>query len=294
MGKRRAKDQLTVSPSKVSKLDDTTKAQHEGAANKEKVLILSTRGITFRYRHLMMDLINLMPHSKKDNKLDTKHDLGVLNEVADMRSCTSILFLEARKRQDLYLWLAKSPEGPSVKFLVQNVHTMSELKLSGNHLKGSRPVLSFDQTFDQQPHWQLTKEILTQVFSTPKKHHKSKPFFDHVLSFTIADGRVWFRNYQVVLPEDKKSSDMSGLMLVECGPRMCLNPIKIFGGSFSGPVLYENPDYTSPNLIRSLLKKQKGGKYATKVQSKTKRQAHVSAHPLPQPEFAGLFKGVED
>ena len=35
-----------------------------------------------------------------------------------------------------------------------------------------------------------------QAFSTPKKHHKSKPFFDHVLSFTLADGRIWFRNYQ--------------------------------------------------------------------------------------------------
>jgi hypothetical protein len=33
---------------------------------------------------------------------------------------------------------AKSPDGPTVKFLVQNVHTMDELKLTGNHLKGSR------------------------------------------------------------------------------------------------------------------------------------------------------------
>jgi hypothetical protein len=36
-----------------------------------------------------------------------------------------------------------------------------------------------------------------QIFSTPRRHHKSKPFFDHVISFTHADGRVWFRNYQV-------------------------------------------------------------------------------------------------
>jgi ribosome biogenesis protein BRX1 len=33
---------------------------------------------------------------------------------------------------------AKSPDGPTVKFLVLNVHTMDELKLTGNHLKGSR------------------------------------------------------------------------------------------------------------------------------------------------------------
>ena len=44
---------------------------------------------------------------------------------------------------------------------------------------------------------QLLKELLTQTFATPRRHHKAKPFFDHVLSFTIADGRVWMRNYQV-------------------------------------------------------------------------------------------------
>ena len=36
-----------------------------------------------------------------------------------------------------------------------------------------------------------------QVFATPKRHHKSKPFFDHVISFAVADGRIWMRNYQV-------------------------------------------------------------------------------------------------
>jgi hypothetical protein len=38
-----------------------------------------------RYRHLMNDLISLIPHSKKDSKLDTKNDRGVINEVADMK-----------------------------------------------------------------------------------------------------------------------------------------------------------------------------------------------------------------
>lgn len=38
-----------------------------------------------------------------------------------------------------------------------------QVKLSGNHLKGSRPVLSFDAAFDDQPHYQLVKEMLTQV-----------------------------------------------------------------------------------------------------------------------------------
>ena len=33
----------------------------------------------------MMDLLQLLPHSKKDVKLDTKSDRGVINEVADMK-----------------------------------------------------------------------------------------------------------------------------------------------------------------------------------------------------------------
>ena len=36
------------------------------------------------------------------------------------QSCSSVLFLEARKKKDLYIWLAKVPEGPSVKFHVTN------------------------------------------------------------------------------------------------------------------------------------------------------------------------------
>lgn len=56
------------------------------------------------------------------------------------QGCSAVLFFEARKREDLYLWMSKCPAGPAAKFLVQNVHTMDELKLTGNHLKGSRWV----------------------------------------------------------------------------------------------------------------------------------------------------------
>jgi len=107
------------------------------------------------------------------------------------------VFFEARKRKDLYLWLSRAPNGPSAKFHVQNIHTMAEVKLTGNCLKGSRPLLLFDATFDTTPAYQLLKELFTQVFGAPKGHPKVKPFVDHVLSFFVADHRVWFRNYQV-------------------------------------------------------------------------------------------------
>lgn len=33
----------------------------------------------------MLDLAQLLPHCKRDAKLDTKTDRGVINEVADMK-----------------------------------------------------------------------------------------------------------------------------------------------------------------------------------------------------------------
>ncbi|XP_078127672.1 ribosome biogenesis protein BRX1 homolog [Sander vitreus] len=209
--------------------------------NKERVLIFSSRGINFRTRHLMQDLRTLMPHSKADTKMDRKDKLFIVNEVCEIKNCNKCLFFEAKKKQDLYMWISNSPHGPSAKFLVQNIHTLAELKMTGNCLKGSRPLLSFDPKFDKEPHFALLKELFIQTFSTPRYHPKSQPFVDHVFTFTIADNRIWFRNYQII------EEDAS---LVEIGPRLVLNLIKIFQGSFGGPTLFENSDFKSPNMHR--------------------------------------------
>ncbi|XP_037548477.1 ribosome biogenesis protein BRX1 homolog [Nematolebias whitei] len=213
--------------------------------NKERVLIFSSRGIDFRTRHLMQDLRTMMPHSKADTKMDRKDKLFVVNEVCDIKNCNKCIFFEAKKKQDLYMWIANSPHGPSAKFLVQNIHTLAEIKMTGNCLKGSRPLLSFDPKFDTEPQYAVLKELFIQTFSTPRYHPKSQPFVDHVFTFTIADNRIWFRNYQI-MEEDAA--------LVEIGPRFVLNLMKIFQGSFGGPTLYENPLYRSPNLHRRELR----------------------------------------
>jgi ribosome biogenesis protein BRX1 len=54
----------------------------EVVKNKKRVLMLSSRGITERQRHLMTDLLKLLPHSVKESKLDTKEEPSVINEVA--------------------------------------------------------------------------------------------------------------------------------------------------------------------------------------------------------------------
>lgn len=122
---------------------------------------------------------------------------------------------------------------------------MAELKFTGNCLRGSRPILSFDKTFEEKPQYALMKELLSQVFGVPNKHPKSQPFFDHVYVFSILDDKIWFRNYQIL-------SEDGGVQ--EIGPRFVLNPIKIFSNSFGGAPLWENENYKSPTQCRLAVK----------------------------------------
>ncbi len=137
----------------------------------------------------------------------------------------------------------------------------------------------------------------------------------------------------MVIPLDKKRADASAASLVEAGPRLAMNPNKIFAGSFGGATLFENPNYVSPNAVRALLrrawrrrwrctaspllvagsrrwltrprpparlpsaqiramlKKQKAGKYTSKVGAQQKRREHEAANPLPRSELDDIFRG---
>ncbi|TYI32144.1 hypothetical protein ES332_A04G038400v1 [Gossypium tomentosum] len=143
-----------------------------------------------------------------------------------------------RKHQDLYMWMAKSPSGQSVKFLVNAVHTMEELKLTG-------PFLTFSSNFEKDAHWKLLKEMIIQIFGTLKEHRKSKPYHDHIFVFSIVDDHIWFRNYQISVPHNESD--------------------KMARGGLNKMTLIE---------IRALEKKQKAGKYAKKVKAKTMRKMH--------------------
>mmetsp|Transcript_18169 Transcript_18169/g.23914 ORF Transcript_18169/g.23914 Transcript_18169/m.23914 type:complete len:362 (-) Transcript_18169:284-1369(-) len=268
--------------------------------NKQRVVVFSTRGVTSRHRHLLTDLRRLMPHHKKDSKLDIKGKLQVVNEIAEMKSCNGVLFLEARKRMDLYMWAARAPNGPSIKFLVNNVHTMDELRLTGNAMVGSRPFLSFDSKFNTAPHWQLIKAVLTITFCAPRGHPKSKPFVDRVMGFCIADGKIWVRNFQILDKADgaqiEKLAAKSGeelTSLVEIGPRFVLTPIRIFAGSFGGATLYQNPGFVSPNTERAQKRRKKGLKYTERKIAQESRKTREKANVVPKTglESEKLFGG---
>lgn len=179
---------------------------------------------------------------------------------------------------------------------------MSELHFPGNCLRGSRPILSFSPHFSSAPHLALIQELLTHIFSVPKGARKTKPFVDHVMGFTIADGKIWIRCFQInetaisksdTVPETPAADDESNqtssrkpktskprrpergetkVSLVEIGPRFVLTPIVILESSFGGPVIYENKEFVSPNQIRSDLRLGKAGRYnARTVQSEDRK-----------------------
>ncbi|TDZ34727.1 Ribosome biogenesis protein BRX1 [Colletotrichum sidae] len=241
----------------------------------------------YRHRHLMNDLLALMPHAKKDVKFDRKGKLQELNELAELYSCNNVCYFEARKGKDLYMYQTISPNGPTVKYHVQNMSSMDELNFPGNNLKGSRPLLSFDRAFDDpsQPHLQIIKALMTYQLGTPMGARKAKPFVDHVTSFSFLDGKIWVRNYEIKETEStgeegvdaEKTVGKGGksltTSLVEIGPRFTLQPIVILESSFGGPVIYESKEYVSPNFIRAEQRRAKSTKHSARAEQLVERQA---------------------
>ena len=184
------------------------------------------------------------------------------------------------------MWLSKPPNGPTVKLHVQNLHTMEELNFTGNCLKGSRPVLSFDRSFEEGgTYLRVLRGLLEQAFGVPQGGRKTKPFVDHVMSFTLVGGKVWVRVYQISETEGSKSDktaddtpkipssdSTTNLSLIEIGPRFVLTPIVMLEGSFGGPVIYENKEFVSPNQVRADVRRQKAGRYNRRAEGTLERK----------------------
>ncbi|KAJ3548160.1 hypothetical protein NM688_g5329 [Phlebia brevispora] len=265
---------------------ETEVPQAKRIRNKQRVLLLSSRGINHRMRHFMNDLEALLPHTKKDSKLDSKNHLNLLPELADLNNCNNALYFEARRHEDLYMWAAKTPNGPSIKLHVQNVHTMDELKMTGNCLKGSRGLLSFDKAFDETEWGRLTKEVFTHIFGVPATARKAKPFIDHILTFSILDNKIWFRNYQIVEKDPLQPNGPPQMSLVEIGPRFVLTPIRIFEGAFNGATVYSNPEFVSPAAVRSLIRREKGEKYGNRKHAEEEQARRKEIRKLEENELA--------
>lgn len=258
--------------------------------NKQRTLIFASRGVTAQFRHLVEDFKKLLPHHKSEPKFEKREKLQEINEICELKSCNNVIYFEARKHTDLYMWIARVPSGPSMKFQVLNIHTTGEVRLAGNCLLGSRPILYFDKAFSELSFLKLIKELIQQAFGTPRNHPKSKPFHDHAMCFYFLDRKIWFRHYQISPEGPDDLNDPERQTLTEIGPRFVLDPIRVFAGSFSGQTIYANPFYMSPTALRVQARKMMRSPYVAKLKDKKDRSDRIKASELPADPLDSVFE----
>jgi ribosome biogenesis protein BRX1 len=206
--------------------------------NKQRTLVVLSRNARNNERQLAKELTQLMCHSKTDSVLDKGDIFLQLSELCRLRSCNNCLYFE-QKKGEVYLWLARHKEGPSLKFRLSEIVLSENNKFHGNCLKASRPILSFEADFLKTPELAIAKNLLVDCFNIPKNHPKSQPFFDKVYAFGVSEGRIYFRNYELA----KKGPKSSEIDMTEIGPRFTLEPVKVLEGFFGGHVLWHNPSF---------------------------------------------------
>lgn len=240
--------------------------------NKQRTLLTCSRGILANERQLMKNLSALLPHSKKDSKLEKDEIKEQLHELCEVRDCKNVLFFETRGKQ-LYLWVCKYPDGPSVYYQVNNLVTAEDHKFTGNCLKASRPFLSFDENFSKLHHLGLQKAMLVDCFNLPKNHPKCQPFFDKTFSFTynMLSDTVSFRCYQI----NKSGPKTADVELIEIGPRFDLQIIKAFDGFMGGKVIYTNRTYASPKELKRKLRAQARNEQMEKAAKKKRTEIMI-------------------
>ncbi|KAL1527215.1 hypothetical protein AB1Y20_015893 [Prymnesium parvum] len=197
-------------------------------------LVLSTRGIKARDRHLQRDLLRLLPHAKLGHKLGGEQQLSAVPAAAEEAGCDTALLLDARDPRRLYLWLARCPGGPSAMFRVLNVHTVAELKMARRRAAAARTLLVFDRRFDEDAAKRVMRALLTRAFAVPAEGaRRSQPKVQHTINFAWLDERIWVRVYRIVFDGTLQQTDIT-----EIGPRLVLDPVRIIANSFSGALLY--------------------------------------------------------
>jgi len=259
--------------------------------NKQKCLTFGTRNMTHKERHLLQDLRDMLPHTRDHAKValaggadhrESREDQAgghaasstneIVKDLCNLHHCNSTVFMESHKHDVAYLWLAQAPNGPSLKLKMENIHTADQLRMVGNCLKYSRPLLHFDKEFDQLPHLRVARSLLQTVFNVPRFHPKSKPFVDHIICFFFLDDHIWLRHYQIVPPtakklvvdgeylsvgkhkpdavEDDSTSSKKTPSLMEIGPRFTMHPQVILNGCCGGTALWKNPTAVPPSEAR--------------------------------------------
>ncbi|CAI7755134.1 unnamed protein product [Closterium sp. NIES-53] len=300
----------------------------------------------------MEDITALLPHSKKEPKVDVARGRQLneaLSELMDLRGCSLCLFFEAaRSASSLRSVALLSPRVPSPPhsppFHSAPLHSISPPIPS---CPFSCPCLSippriFPSPNPLSPHSPCPTMPPVFALSVPvslfPSHSLCHPTFGPVLAAVLSltsplppfllslfpsPPSLCSLSLPACLPPDAKAEGplslaqqgalrtfcevshqsegasriyditVERMSLVEVGPRFCLNPIRVFSGTFGGPTLNENPSYISPNKFR-INEKKHGEEYREKVRERHSRETYKVVNALPVEDLAHVWDGKED
>jgi ribosome biogenesis protein BRX1 len=84
--------------------EETDKQNQSKWTDRERVLLLCSRGSVARTRHLVNDLQRLMPHVRMESKYGKNGNMADdLNEMCELSNCTKCIYFESRKGRDVYM-----------------------------------------------------------------------------------------------------------------------------------------------------------------------------------------------
>ena len=98
-----------------------------------------------------------------------------------------------------------------------------------------------------------------------------------------------FPFFLVQITETLSEAGQKQTTLVEIGPRFVLSLMRIFGGSFGGPTLYQNKEFISPNEVRREMRKQEAEKQANRKQDAKDKAVRRAAIEPPVDELDTMF-----
>jgi len=81
------------------------------------------------------------------------------------------------------------------------------------------------------------------------------------------------------------TDEIEKMSLVEIGPRMTLNPIRIVNGFINGEPIWQNPEYITPTRLRS----RKYMNFVKRTEAKDGRKERIEKHKPVETELDTLF-----
>jgi ribosome biogenesis protein BRX1 len=226
--------------------------------NEQRVLIVISRGTKRRQKFVARELVKIMSHAKTHSKIEIDQDVTAqIKKHCQKAKCENFMYFEVRKTNQ-YLWIGKSPSGPSAFLHVVDYNPLHKSKYTGNFMIASRTVFSFGPQFDVKPEYHLLKELLVDSLNVPKNYPRTQRYLEKVMAFELVDGLIYVRMFQI----KKNESIKQGFELIESGPRMTLQLVKIFSETLGGNIFYENPNFKAPEA-KKVEKKQKKIKKVT-------------------------------